>query len=371
MSEVLNAPASPSRAGPKQRLSVVDCDIHPAFKSGADLYPFLSERWRKHWATFGHHLRQGLSSTLAHPRMSPGVARADAWPPNGGPPGSDLAFMREHHLDANGIEHGILMALRPGGCDERNLEFGAALCAATNDWQIEAWVKPEPRLHAAITVPQEDSQAAVREIERCAGRPGFVQVNVAPRTDEPLGRRRYWPIYEAAAAAGLPIGLHIAGVPGHPSTGAGWPSFYFQEHHANAQCLQAVVTSLVLEGVLERIPALKVVIIEAGFTWVPSLCWRLDKHWERMRDEVPHVKRKPSEYVRERFWYTTQPIEEPERPEDLNAMIDWLGWDRLMFSTDYPHWDFDDPRYAFRAPLTEQQKAMIFRDNARALYGFA
>jgi predicted TIM-barrel fold metal-dependent hydrolase len=354
-----------------QKLMVVDCDIHPTFKSNADLFPFLPPRWREHWATYGGHLRQGLSSTLAHPRMYPAVSRADSWPPNGGPPGSDLAFMRSHHLDANGIEFGILMALRPGGCDERNLDFGAALCAATNDWQIAAWCEPEPRLRAAIQVPQEDPVAAVREIERCARDPRFVQVNLAPRTDEPLGRRRYWPIYEAAAAAGLPVGLHISGVPGHASTGAGWPSFYMQEHHANSQCLQAVVTSLVLEGVLERIPTLKVVIVEAGFAWAPSLCWRLDKHWERMRGEVPHVVRPPSAYVREHFWYTTQPIEEPERPEDLNELIDWVGPGKIMFSTDYPHWDFDDPRYTFRAPLKEPTRSMIFRDNARALYGLS
>ena len=47
--------------------------------------------------------------------------------------------------------------------------------------------------------------------------------------------------------------------------------------------------------------------------------------------------------MREHFWYTTQPVEEPEKPEHLADVIDWIGWDRLMFSTDYPHWDFDDP----------------------------
>jgi uncharacterized protein len=66
---------------------------------------------------------------------------------------------------------------------------------------------------------------------------------------------------------------------------------------------------------------------------------------------------------------TTQPIEEPERPEDLLATCEWIGWDRIMFSTDYPHWDQDDPRYAFKAPLSEQQKRMVFRENALAFYG--
>ncbi|MFT8242968.1 amidohydrolase family protein [Roseomonas sp. BN140053] len=350
------------------RLSLIDCDIHPNMRSEAEMYPFMERRWVEHMRDFGPHNHQGLAYTLQHPRFNPGVARADAWPPGGGPPGSDLDFMRSHHLDALGIEHGILMALRPNGCDERNLDLAAAICAAANDWQRENWVKPEPRLHGGIMIPQEDAEASVREIERCAATGAFVQVNMPPRAADPPGRRRYWPIYECAARLGLPIGLHVSGVPGHPTTGAGTPTYYIQEHHSNMPGMQAVVSSFILEGVFERIPDLKIVLIEGGFTWAPALGWRLDKHWARMRGEVPHVKRPPSEYLREHVWYTTQPIEEPDRAEHLSEIMDWVGWERIMFSTDYPHWDFDDPRYAFKARLSEAQKAMIFRDNARALY---
>ena len=97
----------------------------------------------------------------------------------------------------------------------------------------------------------------------------------------------------------------------------------------------------------------------------------MDKHWERLRQETPHLKRPPSEYVRSQCWFTSQPIEEPEQAAHLADVIGWLGWDRLMFSTDYPHWDFDHPREVFKFPLTEAQKAMVFRDNAKALYGLA
>ena len=50
--------------------------------------------------------------------------------------------------------------------------------------------------------------------------------------------------------------------------------------------------------------------------------------------------------------------------------IDWIGWDKILFSTDYPHWDFDDPQLAFtRLRLTPEQHKMLFRDNAKNLYG--
>ena len=107
----------------------------------------------------------------------------------------------------------------------------------------------------------------------------------------------------------------------------------------------------------EHIPNLRVVLVEGGFAWLPALSWRLDKHYKRLREEVPHLKRLPSEYIRDNIWVTTQPIEEPERPEDLLATCEWIGWDRMMFSTDYPHWDQDDPRYAFKVPLPEQGEA--------------
>ncbi len=123
---------------------------------------------------------------------------------------------------------------------------------------------------------------------------------------------------------------------------------------------------MVLEGVFERFPKLRVVLIEGGFVWVPSLCWRLDKHWKTLRSEVPHLKRAPSEYVREHFWFTSQPIEEPEDPRHMLDAMDWVGWDKILFSTDYPHWDFDDPKFAFaRLRLTPEQHKMLFRDNAK------
>jgi predicted TIM-barrel fold metal-dependent hydrolase len=96
----------------------------------------------------------------------------------------------------------------------------------------------------------------------------------------------------------------------------------------------------------------------------------MDQHWKKMRSEVPHLQRKPSEYLKTNLWYATQPVEEPEHPDDLRQTFEWIGWDRMVYSSDYPHWDFDDPHQAWRFQMTATEKRQLLHDNALAVYSF-
>ncbi len=222
-----------------------------------------------------------------------------------------------------------------------------------------------------MVVPYEDGPASAREIELRAGDRRFAQVLLLSRTSEPLGHRRYWPIYEAAAAAGLPVAVHAFGYGGWPITAGGWGSYYVEEMVGHAQASEAVVTSMVMEGVFARIPSLKLVMIEGGSAWAAALAWRLDKIWKTLRREVPDLTMAPSEYMRRNVWYTTQPIEEPEPRQHLAEAFEWIGWDRILFATDYPHWDFDDPAQALPVRLTDAQRSGVFLENAQSVYGVA
>lgn len=358
--------ARDKRAPPRSGL--IDCDIHHAPRSLKDLSPYLSRRWREHLDNYGP--RQPMAFRGASPTLqaAPASSRADAWPEAGGPPGSDLELMRAQLLDRYDVAVGLLHLLHPQGMDQRNQELGAALCRALNEWVVEHWTSREKRLKAAIMVPGEDPEAAVEEIERWAGHPGFAQISMVTHSIEPLGRRRYWPVYDAAVRHDLPVGLHASGCNGHAVSAAGWPSFHVEEQHEVALSQQAVVVSLVIEGVFELHPSLRVVMIGAGFAWVPSLCWRMDHAWARMHDEVPHLTDPPSDYIRRHFWFTTQPADAPERPEDLRRVIDWVGWDRILFASDYPRCDMDDPEHAFQIHLSEEERRLVFSANARAVY---
>ncbi len=358
-----------AKPGNASRLAIADCDIHPMRKSPKDLYPFLERRWQEHLEIFGSRQRQGFDEATSYPKSQRNAARRDAWPPSGTKPGSDLGFMREQLLDACGTQFGVLNPVGDNGQPSQNQEFGAAYCRAMNDWQIAAFTSQEPRLKGSVVVPYENAPAAVEEIERRAGDENFVQILLQSRSAEPFGQRRYWPIFEAAERANLPVGVHAFGYGGYPPTGGGWPSFYIEDMVGHAQSCIGLLTSMVVEGVFERFPRLRLVLIESGFGWLPSLAWRLDKLWDRLKIETPHLKRLPSEYIHDHVWLTTQPMQEPETREHLLDTIEWIGWDRLMFATDYPHWDYDDQDHVLPLRVSEENRRKFFLTNALKLYG--
>lgn len=350
--------------------AIIDVDIHPK-SSLEDLRPFLSNRWWDYLQTYGNRSRHGYVKGFPFPKAQPQAARRDAWPPDGGLPGSDLDFMRRQHLDHYGITFGIMNPLSPSGQGDQNVELSAAMAFAANEAQLEKWNKSDPRLKASVVVPYEDGELSAIEVRRRAGDKRFAHVLFLSRTSELLGKRRYWPIFEAAVEAGLPVGIHVFGYSGWAMTNTGWPSFYIEEMTEHSTSVQALVTSLIIEGVFERWPELKIVLIEAGFAWLPALGWRLDKAWRKLKHEVPHLKKSPSEYLRQHFWVSTQPMEEPDDPDHVIEVMNWIGMDRILFASDYPHWDFDDPFLALPPKLSADQRALIYSGNARALYGFA
>ncbi len=133
--------------------------------------------------------------------------------------------------------------------------------------------------------------------------------------------------------------------------------------------VQSHLVSMLCRGTFARHPELRVVIIEAGVTWLPSLLWRLDASWKALRSEVPWVRALPSETVRDQVRFTTQPLEQPSDPRHLRqalGMVDGIEA-MLMYASDYPHWDFDPVKLTRGRVPTEWREA-VMSENARALY---
>jgi uncharacterized protein len=358
-----NAVVNQPTTRPDRRVghTIVDSDIHPTALPTA-IRPRLSARHRARWDMFGSRVP---APPEIYPRVRNSGFRRDAWP-DGGFPGSSLQLVREQLLDEFGIDYGVLIPLQGHSWGSEEPEYAAALCRALNDWQAEEWLDAEPRLRASIAIPIEAPELEAEEIRRRADDPRFVQVLLSTGGELSFGRRRYWPIYAAAAEVGLPVAAHTGGLEQH--RGAGWPSFYLEEHVWNGNLMAALVMSLICEGVFERYESLRVICVEGGIAWAGPLMWALDDACRLLGADVPHLRKPPSEYLREHFWFTTQPIEEPDDPSQLETALRHIGMDdRILFASDYPHWDFDSPRLAprlFPAALRER----ILGANACRLY---
>ena len=243
-------------------IKLVDGDVHNYISHKSELYPYLPARWEHYCKTTGFE----KPPADLYPRFYPNAARRDANPPSG-LPGGDPEFAAAQLLDGYGIDIGILNCLYPA-YKLFNLDLANALIRAANDWQIEKWLEQDPRWRASILVNTHDVQFSAEEIKRCARiAPGFVQVLLLARAHAPLGRREFWPIYEAAQECGLPIGVHFGGGLEHAITSSGWPSYYIEDHTGMAQSFQSQVLSLVCEGVFVHFPKTKVILIEGGFAW--------------------------------------------------------------------------------------------------------
>ncbi|MDE2517105.1 MAG: amidohydrolase [Rhodospirillales bacterium] len=314
----------------------VDCDLHPSVPGLAALLPYLDPLWREAVE------RRGLDEpvSIGYPSRAPLTVRPD-WRDEKGRPASDVARFTREALDPFGTGIAICNCLYGV-----QLLFGedmaAAMARAVNTWMAREWLDRDPRLRASIVVPVQNAEMAAAEIEHWAADKRFVQVLLLVSGDAPLGKRQHWPIYAAAERHGLPLGIHAGSSYRHPSTPVGWGTTLTEDYVNQAQAFQSALTSLVAEGVFSRFPALGVVLMESGVSWLPAFLWRLTKFWKGLRSEVPWVSEPPTELVRSRVRLTLQPFDGPPDTAGVMRLMDHIGSDEmLLFSTDYPHWQFD------------------------------
>ena len=182
----------------------------------------------------------------------------------------------------------------------------------------------------------------MEEIERRASDKRFVQVMMLAMGEHPLGKPMYWPIYAAAERHGFTVGVHAGSSYHHAPTGSGWPTHYLEDYASQSLGFHTQLGSLICEGVFVKYPKLKVVLIESGVTWMPPCLWRLSKYWRGVRTEVPWLDRSPAEYARDHVRLTLQPFDGPPSAAHIGRVLDQLeSDDMLLFSTDFPHWQFD------------------------------
>jgi predicted TIM-barrel fold metal-dependent hydrolase len=341
-------------------IKLIDCEVHVYPRNADEIRAYLEQPWKQ---------RFNIRNNVYYKNPSPPI---DKQPPSGSPAGSDPNFLREQLIDRLGIYRAILMT-QGHITANHDPDYSNAVAAAYNTWLSETWLEKyntDGVFKGSIVINHHDPAAAVREIDRWSKHPHFIQVQMDTGARAPFGQRQYLPIFEAAERNGLPIVLH----PGGESMGInkpvwlGLPSHYTEYYTGFSFAMQSHLVSILSEGVFERFPKLKVVIAEGGVTWLPALMWRLNQEWKGLRSEVPWVKKIPSEYLRGHVRFTTQPMERPDRDEDLLEVLEMMDAENLlMFSSAYPESDFDTPEISLpRLPAAWESK--VFSDNAVQWY---
>lgn len=358
------------QANARQDLKIVDGDIHP-FVSLRDVRERMTERAWRNSNIGSDSVPAREHNRFLHPT---GPLRLDAVPPGGGLAGSDPSYAVIDYLDRYNISAGLICSTQSHAVvswadDQAVNEYLAAI----NDLFIEQWCGLDNRYKHLICVSPHNPQAAIREVERLADVPGVVGVHM-PTSEINLGNMILTPLYEACAHYGLPFCLHPNGSEGairNSPTHAGYMTRTFAERHANlAQSGQAQFVSLVLGGALERVPGLKVMFAEFGFSWVGPMMWRMDNIWKRRGGASVSLQRPPSHYVREQVRFTTQPYDEPQKPSQLALLLEAMhAEETLIFSSDYPHWDTDEPQLILTHRLPTRYRERVAYQTASETFG--
>jgi aminocarboxymuconate-semialdehyde decarboxylase len=204
-------------------------------------------------------------------------------------------------------------------------QFGLALSQAYNDAAAAAHRAHPTQLFAFAMAPMQAPALALKEIERAAKLPGLKGLYLATSIDGvELDDKRFWDIYAKCEELGWPIFLHPVYTIGTDRT----QRYYLRNLLGNPYDTGVAAASLIFGGVLDAFPKLEFNLPHAGGT-LPGLIGRLD-HGTRVRPELRHMKRLPSEYLR-RFTYDT--IGHDDRINE--NLVRLVGADRVLLGSDY------------------------------------
>jgi uncharacterized protein len=280
----------------------------------------------------------------------------------------DVTFFRRE-MQSIGIDYQVVFPtpmLSLGMHPDPQVEV--ALSWAYSRWLTEEILPHDSRLKTMIYLPYNDPEASLRFVREFAEKPGVVGFMVTSARYRPVHDNVYVPVYRELEERGLTLGFHAIY---HQQERVFEGMNKFLSVHALGFILYNMVhmINIVMNGIPERFPNLKILWIEQGLAMVPFLMQRLDNEYMMRTSEAPLLKKKPSEYMRENFWYTTQPLENGNL-EALELTMKMVNAEtQVLFSSDYPHWDFNLPSMIWDLPfLSEAQKRRILGQNAKELF---
>jgi len=357
----------------------------------ADGHTFEPPGWQREWIDPAYRdriagdagsrsLRMDGQATSAHPpgaldalRFSPatiaerfGDLAADGF--------SAEAVVRA--MDVEGIDVSVIYGpLYDCWIEGMDPQLACAIARAYNRWLADYSARSGGRILGAAPIPLHDVDAAIAELRFAHDQLGFRAFWTRPNPvgGRNLGDPHFEPFYAALEELGAPLSFHEGS--GSMMRNIGSERFanatWFEQHacvHPMEQ--QMTLASLIVQGVLERHPTLKIALMECGAAWAPSWLHRLDEHQELVGwHDAPKLSLRPSEYFKRQCYVSAEPDEEL-----LYHVIEVLGDGNVLFATDFPHPDAKYPNavegFLELPRVTMDEKRRIMWDNALAFYGF-
>ncbi|GAA5065311.1 amidohydrolase family protein [Nocardia callitridis] len=342
---------------------LIDASVHIFFTSNRDMRA---------------HLREPFASRgIPDPEMdwygAPGGEYAEGTKgPDRGYPGSDPEFVGAQLFEDRGVDVAVLHPMTRGVLPDRHLT--SAVLAAHNEMMVTRWLDSghyRDHYRGTIRVNPEDIPGALREIEKYRDHPGVVQVGIPLQSREVYGKPQFWPLWEAAAAAGLPVAAHIetGESVAFPPTPSGHTRTYEQYLGFMAMNYLYHLMNMIAEGVFERMPQLKFVWADGGADLLTPFIWRMDTFGRPHLEQTPWAPRMPSDYLPGHVYFVASSLDGPGDAEFAGEWLDFTGkQDMVMFGSSYPHWQMGTVDALTGALSAEQRDKLCWR-NAAQLYG--
>lgn len=274
-------------------------------------------------------------------------------------------------MDEYDIETAICFPTGSGNiAKNQEVPYQIAVARASNTHFAKEFNARSNRLFCVGCLPMRSPKAAAEELRRCASEFGFKGFEVLP-TGLPLalGDTYYDPIYEEAERMGVVLGIHGTRNTSRELGTSGLATFAEVHSYAFPVGILLQFTSIVCQGLPVRFPKLKLAFLEIGATWLPYYLDRLDEHWEKRAEfEMPLLKKKPSDIVREsKMYFSVEPGE-----SQIVATVDYVGAEHFLYASDIPHWDNEFPENLHdlrgHKGLSQEAKEKILYKNAKELF---
>jgi predicted TIM-barrel fold metal-dependent hydrolase len=365
-----------AHAPPLDDYFIVDCDAHMAETAfWSDIIDRLDSDVLQHIArsfkdrggmngalvnTSGGMLFQDVAGRIPHQQQQGEAVTGNA--------AHKQVVLSQRAMDSMGIDYMIVFPtamLTLGMHPVADIEV--ALGWAFNRWMVSEVLRAEPRIKALLYLPFNEPEACLEIVDAFKDEEGVVGFSITATRHRAVHHNSYMPLYGKIQEAGKTLAFHSGFHWGDPSL---QQCNRFLSMHAISFVHYNLVhlTNWIINGLPERFPNLKMLWIESGLAWLPFIMQRLDAEYLMRSSEAPLLRKLPSEYINQ-MHFSSQPLERSNMKLTAATFEAIRAETQLLFSSDWPHWDFDLPHTITTLPfLSEQAKRNILGLNAAKLF---